>query len=609
MWSNSVSTEPGSDSDYQGSQEDNEFCSELEAGGEFLESGHHEGLCAVKTVDSPEASTDFLETCIREQRCLEVLRKSMVKFPVPRRRGLEGDSAYAILGMYCHGGMQGITSFTKRHEGLVRYLNGFIARHNPMGRWAAIYLSKNTAMPLHKDSRNARQGKTWIVALGDFIGGGLWVATGNDAGPCLRRLPDGHLKAGHVLDLRECPQMFDGLGWHGAEPWYGNDRWLVVAYTPLNSAEVLKQHKLSLADLGFPLPDSQHSGIGSHAGVTEGLRLQEFIEEIGISRLKFNPESVSRADDGKFKETWEVVFPCEIWDESNNDQRVEEHQEAVDFCLRTLRDLQDVRSPTQAARLAEQVSIARASCVYQEAVLELMKPLAEYGCCLRVLKPDIPLTSGDPPPEEIFLQTHTISLDAARQELDKWRAVARVTTDQVEEWIRAGEHVIQPPGKCVLTRKAGIGRRRLRAVVCGNHLPSDALGLSKGDLFANGVEALTVHVVLAHVAAQSGWCGCVIDIKCAFLSAPARSAQQNGERVIVVRPPKYLVQLGLLQPYNRWRVVKDLYGLQTSPRDWAVYSDGVLMALEISCGGVTLKLRVGKPLVCKMLRGSSQSST
>ena len=258
----------------------NEFCNEFEAGGEFLESGQDEGLCTVSAVDNNRASTDFLETCLSEQRfdfqsCLEVLRTYMVKFPVPRRRGLEGDAAYAILGLYCHGGMRGITSFTKRREGIVRYLNGFIAHHNPMGRWAAIYLSKNTTMPLHRDSRNARQGKAWIVALGDFIGGGLWVATENGAGPCLRRLPDGHLKAGQVLDIHECPQVFDGLGWHGAEPWYGNDRWVVVAYTPLNSPEAFTHNKQSLADLGFPLPGVQHLGTELHAGGMEGLRPQK----------------------------------------------------------------------------------------------------------------------------------------------------------------------------------------------------------------------------------------------------------------------------------------------------------------------------------------------
>ena len=111
-------------------------------------------------------------------------------------------------------------------------------------------------------------------------------------------------------------------------------------------------------------------------------------------------------------------------------------------------------------------------------------------------------------------------------------------------------------------------------------------------LYILTVEALTVRVVLAHVANQLGWRGRVLDIKCAFLYAPARSAQQHGERIIVVRPP-FLAQLGLLQPFHRWRVVKALYGLQTSPRDWAVYRDGVLMALEISCDGVTLKLHQG----------------
>ena len=473
-----------------------------------------------------------------------------------------------------------------------------MGQHNPDGHWATLYLSKNTNMSVHRDARNVQDQPAWIVALGDFQGGGLWVSSGDDKGPVLKRLPDGRVASGQVLDIHNNPQTFDSGQWHETQAWVGNDRWVLVAYVPRGYEKASEGCREELVSLGFPL--------GLPSGDDKGEPGDQ--NEFGISSVKFNPESVPLADEGKFKEDWEVVFPCEIWDEGNHDQRVGMHQEAVDFCLRTLRDLQDAQSPEHAAKLAKGVIIARSICAYQEAVLELMQPLAEYECCLRTLKPEIPLTNTDPTPEEIFLQTRTISLEAARQELDNWRgpgeeeitalekttgAVVRVTTDEVEEWIRAGEHVIQLPGKCVLTRKAGIGRRRLRAVVCGNHLPSDALGLSKGDLFASGVEALTVRVVLAHVANQSGWCGCVLDIKCAFLYAPARSAQQHGERIIVVRPPYFLVQLGLLQPFHRWRVVKALYGLQTSPRDWAVYRDGVLMALEISCDGVTLRLHQG----------------
>ena len=528
--------------------------------------------------------------------CLEVLRTCVKGFPTPIRSGLEGDKAYGVLGLYCQGGLKGITRFARKNDLLTRYLNGFVGQHYPNGSWITLYLSRNTDMMVHRDSRNLQDRPSWIVALGDFQGGGLWVGSGSDQGPVLKRLPDGRLAAGLVLDIHNNPQTFDSCKWHETQAWLGNDRWVLVAYTPKGFEGAIEGCKQELESLGFPVDSLCEVGKCDH----------DSPKEFGPSIGKFNPDSVPLADEGKSKESWEVLFPVEVWDEGTHASRVELHQEAVDFCLRTLRDLQEAQAPTLAAKLAELVSIARSNCEYQEAVLEMMQPQPEREVSLRALSQDVPLSTCDPTPEEIFLQTRTIALDAARRELDKWRgpgeeeitaleqttgAVIRVTTDQVEEWIRAGENVIQLPGKVVLTRKAGVGRRRLRAVVCGNHLPSDALGLSKGDLFANGVEALTVRAVLAYVATKEGWYGCVLAR--AFLYAPARSAQQTGERVIMVRPPYFLVQLGLLQSCHRWRVVKALYGLQTSPRDWAVYRDGVLAALEISCEGVVLKLHQG----------------
>ena len=134
------------------------------------------------------------------------------------------------------------------------------------------------------------------------------------------------------------------------------------------------------------------------------------------------------------------------------------------------------------------------------------------------------------------------------------------------------------PGKAVLTRKSGVGRRRLRAVCCGNYLPASELGTSKEELYAGGVDSLTVRIVLAYVAHYPSWTLCVLDIKTAFLYAPVRgsSESESDSPVMIVRPPYMVVQLKLLENGDRWRVRRALYGLATSPRDWANYRDSVL---------------------------------
>ena len=101
-------------------------------------------------------------------------------------------------------------------------------------------------------------------------------------------------------------------------------------------------------------------------------------------------------------------------------------------------------------------------------------------------------------------------------------AVERVSVATVEGWVREGRKVIQVPGKAVLTGKAGLGKRRFRLVCYGNHIPSSQLSDKKSDVYAGGIDALTVRVVLAYSAQQADWEACVVDVKTAFLYAPVR---------------------------------------------------------------------------------------
>ena len=145
-----------------------------------------------------------------------------------------------------------------------------------------------------------------------------------------------------------------------------------------------------------------------------------------------------------------------------------------------------------------------------------------------------------------------MSLAEARQELGKWRdpandeivslevtnrAVDRVLVSEVEEWAKEGMSIVQLPGKAVLTRKAGTGKRRCRAVCCGNYLPTDKLGLTREELYASGAESLSVKVAIVFAAMHPNWAGVTIDVKSAFLYAPIRTENQGTEERIIVKPP------------------------------------------------------------------------
>ena len=175
-----------------------------------------------------------------------------------------------------------------------------------------------------------------------------------------------------------------------------------------------------------------------------------------------------------------------------------------------------------------------------------------------------------------------------------------MTTAQVDSWVAGGRRILQVPGKAVLTRKSGVGKRRLRAACCGNFLPMSEFNVSKGDLYAGGIDALTFRIVLAYVAQFQHWRACLLDIKTAFLNAPVRgggNVHEGDEPLIVVRPPHIMVQLGLLESNHRWLVRRALYGLNTSPRDWAEHRDKVLRRLVVK-----------KPLEASLVQSSTDDS-
>ena len=77
------------------------------------------------------------------------------------------------------------------------------------------------------------------------------------------------------------------------------------------------------------------------------------------------------------------------------------------------------------------------------------------------------------------------------------------------------------PSKMVLTLKPR-PRRRARMVGCGNFCQKQ----EGQDLYAGGADTVAVRYVLKR-GAEEGWTGCVIDIKAAFLNAPASSRRRR----------------------------------------------------------------------------------
>ena len=233
---------------------------------------------------------------------------------------------------------------------------------------------------------------------------------------------------------------------------------------------------------------------------------------------------------------------------------------------------------------------------------------------------DLPIT-GEPAPD-ILLQTQRVSVHEMRQDLGAWKdaiaeeltalitihqAVRLITKTELQELEASGVRVQVVPGKLVFSIKAPDRRKRARLVACGNYLPdaqSSHTGLinpasssssgpsstaakaeSRREIYASGLEAESLRLQLRW-AAGSKWDGVVIDVKTAFLLAPAR--RRDGSK-IAVAVPRLIVDAGLLDPQTYLLVDRALYGLVESPADWSVYRDGTLAEWSWTGPGQSLR--------------------
>ncbi|CAE7594279.1 RE2 [Symbiodinium sp. CCMP2592] len=316
-------------------------------------------------------------------------------------------------------------------------------------------------------------------------------------------------------------------------------------------------------------------------------------------------KAVVEEQPGDCRDEWEVDLPCWIVDDADRDSWCRLHQGEICFKKFLVEELGDEGvSPELFALGAERLYHQELRCEWLEQVLRGCQAESEVCGSIKALQVEVPIGEGDSKGDQ-FLQTRTIGLAEARRELTCWKEPAqeevtslevtneadvRVDVRQVDQWVEQGIAVIQLPGKCVLTRKSGTGRRRCRAVCCGNYLPAEKLGLSRDDLYASGAEGVTLRTALAFAARFAQWRGFTIDVKSAFLYAPIGAEAKGKEERIVVKPPSFLTELGILKSTDRWWVKKALYGLPTSPKDWGNYRDQEFRRLQLRCSAGTYGL-------------------
>ena len=559
------------------------FC-EGKAEDDFLE-----GSVLVEVLSAPEVrgseggDEKGIQTLINEgmwtsEECYEVLTRGLGNLPTATRSIMGRKGGAVVCGLYSFGGFHGISKASEQSPLVIRYLNQFLREQAPGHVWTSLYVSHNTQAPLHRDLRNASEFPVVVRAVGSFKGGGLWVEDENDKGPVCKILPSGEVRAGKVHDIGQQCLCFFGNRWHSAEDWTGLSRWVIAGFVPIGYERTTPEQWKSLTELGFIV---EHMSSGS-PGPKES--------SANVARLEETKGPLAE---------WEVEVPCWIVEDVGLDAWL--RWQEGELCLRKF-----LTEELSNEELSRELLVLGAENLWQterqrewlESVLSQCRLGSDLWGAVRALQVEVPL-SGEQPRVDQFLQTRTIGLAEARRELTCWKepaleevtsledvneAVVRVSTGQVDKWIDQGVNVIQLPGKCVLTRKSGTGRRRCRAVCCGNYLPADKLGLSREDLYASGAEGVTLRIALAFAARYATWRGITIDVKSAFLYAPIGAEVKGRDERIIVKPPAFLTELGILKASDRWWVKKALYGLPTSPRDWGNYRDQEFRNFELKVG-------------------------
>ncbi|CAE7756656.1 RE1 [Symbiodinium sp. CCMP2456] len=201
--------------------------------------------------------------------------------------------------------------------------------------------------------------------------------------------------------------------------------------------------------------------------------------------------------------------------------------------------------------------------------------------------------------------THTASQEEVRMNLERWRPaiekelsslkgqgvlVSHFGTDAQSRIANPGTSVISLKG--VFTAKApggpedGLYKRKCRLVGCGNQ----ATHVDADSLYAAGAPAEVVRTALVQ-ATRHRWSAFTTDIKSAFTQTPI---PKNAAQRYLLRPPRWLVDLGLARADEYYSLGMVLYGFKEAPAWWSDHRDS--------------KLFTAKFLGCHLEQGKSDSS-
>ena len=191
--------------------------------------------------------------------CERVIRATQLSERHAPRAGIEQGNHYSpmyVFGLFCHGGVWGVTNRTRRRPYLCRYLNAFLDHHGGDPQRTSLVINAGATMKAHRDVANLQGTRNSLITFGDHVGGRLWaadealVAGGQVGRSCTWEIRPGETKTGVMVNPFHQMVTFDAKKWHSVEPWKGT-RISLAGYTLQALERIDKVTRRQLRSLGF----------------------------------------------------------------------------------------------------------------------------------------------------------------------------------------------------------------------------------------------------------------------------------------------------------------------------------------------------------------------
>ncbi|CAE7452351.1 unnamed protein product, partial [Symbiodinium microadriaticum] len=427
-------------------------------------------------------------------------------------------------GVYRHGGVLGVRNSTKDYPLATKVVNLFIQEKlGGHACWSTFSMHRNLSVKKHRDSHNARDKDSYLIAISDF------------------KVEVELEPREAVLHIRMTVQE-----WNVTSSRYGSDHFIE------GMAERWEQINLEVDDLNSVIPavimkDIECDWVQEPRLVLvddqgEELRLGRMLGMSTIRAPNFEPGGMS-SDWLKVCKVYNAVVNVEevivLWIH----RRIALHH-FIQLNQTNLEQMGETPD-TDVNDLMKFVEVAEGETSGEDDV-RMMKASPE-----NIYTPNIEDIVSKVSPESPLKVTHTVdprevlpvveawvpAMEAELAALDKMAAIKRCKGPEAQR-MRKDPNVVIVPSKLVFTVKPGLEpgkiRRKVRCVACGNFSGESAEEL--GDVYSAGAAIDLVRICLAEKNAHQGWIAATDDMKTAFLRAPIPDLP-NG-RKYAMEPPK-----------------------------------------------------------------------